>query len=167
MIEDVLKKLDEYRIFNYILPGAVFAFFGSKLTSAQFLQADIFAAFFLYYFLGMTISRIGSALEAVLVKLRLIKLAPYEEYCRASKVDAKIDKLNGERNTFRTLAALPLVLGLLAGYMAICERCGVSVEAQAAGGLCGLFILYGFATIQRTKYVRNRVGFQQPKEDAS
>jgi len=85
-MKDLLDKLSSYNIFNYLLPGIIFVVIAEKLTSFSFIQDDIIFGIFLYYFIGLVISRIGSLLiEPSLKKIRFLTFAPYSEFVTASK----------------------------------------------------------------------------------
>ena len=59
-MSEILDKLSSYNIFNYLLPGTLFAVAGDAFTSYSFVQKDVLVAVFAYYFMGLVISRIGS-----------------------------------------------------------------------------------------------------------
>ena len=59
-MSDLIDKLSSYNIFNYLLPGTLFAGAGSAFTSFDFTFDNLFIAGFAYYFFGLVISRIGS-----------------------------------------------------------------------------------------------------------
>ena len=59
-MKDLLDKLSSYNLFNYLFPGVLFAAFGDRLTSYSLLIDDIMIGFFIYYFIGLVISRLGS-----------------------------------------------------------------------------------------------------------
>ena len=77
-MESVLEKLSSYNIFNNLLPGVMFVIFAKQFTNINLVQEDVFIAAFLYYFIGLIISRVGSlVLEPLLIKIGLIKYASY------------------------------------------------------------------------------------------
>jgi hypothetical protein len=57
---NLLDKLSSYNLFNYLLPGIVFVILSSDFTRYSFVQQDIVLGLFLYYFIGLAISRFGS-----------------------------------------------------------------------------------------------------------
>ena len=68
-MKDLLDKISSYNLFNYLLPGVLFALLADGLTSYTFIQSDIVVGIFLYYFMGLVISRVGSlAIEPILKK---------------------------------------------------------------------------------------------------
>ena len=113
-MKELLDKLSSYNIFNYLLPGILFAALATRFTSYQLLQSDIVIGVFIYYFVGMVVSRFGSlVLEPLLKQWSFIKFAPYEDFVVASQADSKIDILSEQNNMYRTLCSLFLLLGLL------------------------------------------------------
>jgi hypothetical protein len=116
-MKDLLDKLSSYNIFNYLLPGILFAVLASKLTIYSFVQSDIVLGVFVYYFLGLVISRFGSlVIEPILKKVKVVKFAPYSDFVAASKKDDKIEVLSEVNNMYRTLASLFVLLLVLLGY---------------------------------------------------
>ena len=66
---------------------------------------------FLYYFIGLIISRIGSLiLEPFLKLIKFVRFADYEDYVMASKSDPKIDLFSEQNNMYRTLCSLFIML---------------------------------------------------------
>ena len=59
-MNELLDKLSTYNIFNFLLPGILFAIVGDTISSYKFVQEDIVVGVFLYYFMGLVISRVGS-----------------------------------------------------------------------------------------------------------
>ena len=75
-MKDLLDKLSSYNIFNYLLPGVVFVAISKSLTIYNFVQQDIVVGVFLYYFIGLVISRIGSiVIEPMLKWIRFVKFS--------------------------------------------------------------------------------------------
>lgn len=58
-MKEILEKVSSYNLFNYLLPGTVFVFVLSKISGYNFIQKDLLIGAFLYYFIGLVISRIG------------------------------------------------------------------------------------------------------------
>ena len=59
-LKELLSKLSSYNLFNYLLPGVIFVAVASKVTRYSFIQEDIVMGLFLYYFIGLVVSRFGS-----------------------------------------------------------------------------------------------------------
>ena len=79
-MKDLLDKLSSYNIFNFLLPGVVFAVFVSKATSFKLMQEDVLSGAFVYYFIGAVISRIGSlVVEPALKATKLVMEAVHAD----------------------------------------------------------------------------------------
>ena len=68
-MKELLDKLSSYNIFNYLLPGILFSVLASKTTELNLIQIDIILGVFVYYFIGLIISRIGSLIIEPILKL--------------------------------------------------------------------------------------------------
>src|SRR5258708_27866802 len=116
-MKDLIDKLSSYNIFNYLFPGVIFAVVGTQVSSFRLLVDDIVIGVFVYYFFGMVVSRVGSLLlEPPLKWLKLIEFAPYDDFVATSRLDAKIDILSEQNNTYRTLASVFFCILLLIGF---------------------------------------------------
>jgi hypothetical protein len=159
---DVLARLSSYNIFNYLLPGIVFAITSNKLFGLSFAQGEIVVDLFIYYFIGLVISRVGSMIiEPVLARTGLVKRIEYEEFVAASRRDSKLELLSEANNTYRSLAAMILVLGLLRAY-SIAENWVLWLREWRMGFLLGgSFVLFVLAYRKQSKYLVNRVRANQ------
>jgi hypothetical protein len=117
---ELLRKLETYRIFNYLLPGAIFIFACEIIGIYKFDDQNLLVSAFIAYFLGMTISRIGSLIfEKALEKVGFVKRSSYDDFVVAEKTDEKISKLLEEANTYRTILAtiLAISVAILAKFL--------------------------------------------------
>jgi hypothetical protein len=65
-----------------------------RISDHRFKDENVVVGLFLFYFIGMVISRIGSlTIEPVLKKINFLRFAPYSDFIRASQADVKIDIL--------------------------------------------------------------------------
>jgi hypothetical protein len=157
-MKDLLDKLSSYNLFNYLLPGVLFSVLGEYLTAFTFLHDNIVIGVFIYYFIGLIVSRLGSlVLEPLLKKMSFISFAPYADYIAASKKDSTIEVLSEANNTYRTLCALFMALSLLALYDHVTLQCPAVVPLTPYILLALLLILFLFAYRKQTDYVRKRV----------
>lgn len=157
-MKDLLDKLTSYNIFNYLLPGVLFAAFMDGLTSLKVLQKDIVVGVFLYYFLGSVVSRVGSLLvEPILLRVKFVQYAPYAAFVKAAKVDEKIEVLSEQNNMYRTFIALFISVATVTAY----DKASLSIPFlhTAAPYVCiaGLLVLYLFSYQKQTAYVKQRV----------
>lgn len=157
-MKDLLAKLSSYNIFNYLLPGVLFALLAEKVSRHSFLQQDILLGLFLYYFIGLVISRLGSVLlEPLLRKLSFLRFAPYKDFVTAAKVDQKLDLLSEVNNTYRTLCALFATLLLLRLYDSIERQFPALNGWSSVLLLIFLLVLFLFAYRKQTSYITKRI----------
>ena len=167
-MKEFLDKLSSYSIFNYLLPGTIFAGLSDKLTSYSLIQDNILIGLFLYYFIGLIISRIGSlTLEPLLKWIKVVKFADYNDYVKASKLDPKVELFSEQNNMYRTLCSLPIMLGFLKIYDGL-------IRNNLPGGahmndvilLMGLLALFLMSYRKQTKYVVQRIETVLEKEES-
>jgi len=103
-MKDILSKLSSYNLFNYLFPGILFVIVASKVTHYSLIQQDVVIGVFLYYFIGLVVSRFGSlVIEPILRKTSFLRFADYEDFVAALKKDEKLELLSEVNNTYRTL----------------------------------------------------------------
>jgi hypothetical protein len=113
-MDQFLNKLSSYNIFNYLLPGIIFIYAAEIITHIELTKNQLVISFFLFYFYGLVISRVGAMiLEPCLTFLKIIKKHSYTDFLIASKKDAKIEILLEVRNMYRTLCALFFIIGII------------------------------------------------------
>ena len=130
----------------------------SSPTHYNFIQPEIVVGLFVYYFIGLVLSRIGSLLvEPILKATGFLTFVPYNEFVAACKSDSKIDVLSEGNNTYRTLCAV--FIGAL--FLRLYEKTGTAWpflqrhDAVIFSGL--LLILFVFSYRKQTQYVTKRV----------
>lgn len=164
-MKDLLDKLSSYNIFNYLLPGIIFVVLAEKLTLFSFVQKNIVLGVFLYYFIGLVISRIGSLfIEPILKKMKFITFASYSEFVSASKEDAKLDTLSEVNNMYRTFCSLFMFLIILKCYELISTKYPVVTGWNSEMLAIGLLALFLFAYKKQTNYITTRVAVFTEKE---
>ena len=114
-MKELLDKLSSYNIFNYLFPGIISCVASESLTTqVVLLQQDLVHGVFIYYLVGLVISRFGSlVLQPLLKKTGFIRFSNYQEYIEASKEDEKIGVFLETSNMYRTLSATFLLLFLV------------------------------------------------------
>ena len=160
-MNELFNKLSSYNIFNYLLPGILFAIFAGEIIHYPLVQRDILTGAFLYYFLGLVVSRFGSlTIEPILKWLRFVKFADYKDFVLVSQKDPKLDVLSEVNNTYRTLAALFSLLLLLKLYMKLEARFpGLKDwDITIMAGL--LLIMFLFSYRKQTAYITKRIKAQ-------
>jgi len=157
-MKDILDKLSSYNIFNNLLPGIVFVALAEPFLNRSFIQKDLLVGLFLYYFIGMVISRIGSlVVEPILKRTSFVRFVSYADFVDAAKADVKIDVLSEVNNMYRTLTALLLFLMALRGYEAI-EACLPTIrKASPFMAVLSLLILFLWSYRKQTSYITKRI----------
>ena len=107
-METLLSLLSTYELFNNIFPGIIFSYFlnleGYTLVVEKI---DVYEKLFIYYFIGLIISRIGSLfLEPLFKKLEIIKFADYSKFLKAEEKDSKIHMLVLVNNMYRSFCVV-------------------------------------------------------------
>ena len=157
-MKDLLDKISSYNLFNYLLPGVLFAVLADGLTSYTFIQSDIVVGIFLYYFIGLVISRVGSlAIEPILKKTSFIKFADYKDFVLASREDPILEVLSEVNNMYRTLCSLFLLLAALKAYELLAERYPLLASSSPYILVGSLFALFIFSYRKQTQYITKRI----------
>lgn len=157
-MKDLLAKLSSYNLFNYLLPGIIFVVLSSKITSYSFIQNDIVIGFFLYYFIGLVVSRFGSlVVEPVLKRLSFLHFTDYKDFVSASKADQKIEVLSEVNNMYRTLCSLFILMLLLKVYQVVETKFPVLKEWSVIALLSLLLIMFLLSYRKQTNYITRRI----------
>ncbi len=157
-MNELLSRLSSYNLFNYLLPGVLFAILASEIIHYQLIQKDIITGMFLYYFLGLVVSRFGSlVIGPILKRLSFIKFADYNAFVAASKKDAQIEVLSEANNTYRTFCSLFSLLLMLKLYIKIEAKLPLLREWDAALLTVLLLVMFLFAYKKQTSFVVKRI----------
>ena len=158
-MKELLDRLSSYNLFNYLLPGVVFAIVAKSVTSYNFLQDDIFVGAFTYYFIGLVVSRVGSTiLEPSLKKLHFVRFAAYEDYVRESKKDSLLEILSEANNTYRTFSSLFMLIAIVKIYELLAARFPAMASWSSWILMGALFVLFAFSYRKQTQYITRRIG---------
>lgn len=69
VMNDIINKISNYNLFNYLFPGILYTASVNHFTRLQLPTDNLLEAFFVCYFIGLVISRIGSLIVEPLLKL--------------------------------------------------------------------------------------------------
>lgn len=171
-----IEKISSYNIFNYLFPGVVFCNLVDLMTRFDFKIDNFLVELFMYYFVGMIISRIGSLfVEKALKKIefdgkKFLIFADYKDYIDACKDDSKIEILSEVNNTYRTIVAAFISFGAVLIYDKFIydnleKNCSCANEIIAV--LVGIFVFIVFIISykKQTDYIRKRVEKYLQKEN--
>lgn len=162
-MKELLDKLSSYNIFNYLFPGVVFVVILSKITEYNFIQKDFIVGAFLYYFIGLIVSRVGSLIiEPTLKWLSFVNFTDYSRFVKASKEDSKIEVLSEVNNMYRTICSLILLEILFFIYEKISSFLNISTTVGAILLLILFFILFLFSYKKQTEYITKRIEANEP-----
>lgn len=157
-MKEIIDKISTYNIFNYLFPGVLFVIIASRLTDYNFVQEDNLLGAFLYYFIGMVISRFGSVIiEPILKKVKFLKFREYNKYVSASKKDSKIELLSEVNNTYRTLNSMMVSLLLLKIYNSLETKFEFNNSVSLIILSILIFILFIFSYRKQTNYITKRI----------
>lgn len=157
-MKDLLDKLSSYNIFNFLFPGIIFTVVLKAITPYSLVQNDLVLGVFVYYFIGMAVSRFGSLIiEPLLKKISFLKFSDYKEFVSASKKDEKIEVLSEVNNMYRTLCAMFILLGLLKLYAEIENKFALLKSWNTVIVVILLLIMSLFSYRKQTEYINKRV----------
>ncbi len=157
-MNELLNKISSYNVFNYLLPGIVFSLLASEIIHYQIPQKDILTAAFLYYFVGMVVSRFGSLIVEPLLKFfSFVKFADYKDFVAASQKDPKLEVLSEVNNTYRTLASLFSLLLLLKLYTKLEGTFPYFREWDVTILAVLLLVMFVFSYRKQTSYITKRI----------
>lgn len=157
-MKDILEKISTYNLFNYLFPGVVFVVLADAITDYSFVQQDVVLGFFLYYFIGLVISRVGSlVVEPLLRRTSFLKFADYKDYVAATKKDERVEILSEVNNTYRTLCACFGLLILLKFIEIFGRKFSIPQSWEFFILVVALLIIFLFSYKKQTEYVKKRV----------
>lgn len=157
-MKELLEKLSSYNLFNYLLPGVIFAIVAKQFLGLDLSQPDLLLAAFLYYFLGMLISRVGSlVVEPILKKVSFVKFSDYSKYASAVQKDKTIETLSEANNTYRTMIALFIVSLVIKGYLWLATVYPFFETHATIILILSATVLFLFSYRKQTSYVYKRI----------
>jgi hypothetical protein len=157
-MKELLDKLSSYNLFNYLLPGIVYVAILEQVSNYSLIQKDIIVGVFLYYFIGLVISRVGSIIiEPILKKLHILNFSDYGKYVSASKKDPLILTLSEANNMYRTLCSMLFFLALTILFEHIVPKFLWLETWWAEVLIITLLVLFLLSYKKQTDYITKRV----------
>lgn len=157
-MKDLLDKITSYNLFNYLLPGIIFVCLAKEFTDYNLVQDKELIGAFLYYFIGLVISRVGSLfIEPFLKWTHFIEMADYSQFINASKVDSRIDLFSEVNNTYRTLSSMVILLGFTKCYNLLQVACAIPQWLGFSVLIILLAGLFLFSYKKQTSYITKRI----------
>ena len=167
-MEAILSLLSTYELFNNIFPGIIFSYFlGLQNYNIIPNKIDIYEKLFLYYFIGLTISRIGSLfLEPFFLKLKIVKFSDYTKFLKAEEKDNKISIFVLVNNMYRSFIIVFFLNFLYLLYLILQNNFLFCTLVSKLLCILFFFFLFVYSYIKQTKYIRKRVeNFQINEEE--
>jgi len=157
-MEKIIDKITSYNLFNYLLPGVLFAVTLKQFTPYSFMQDNLIVSAFVYYFVGLVVSRFGSLIvEPVLKFVHFLNFAKYPDFVAAEKKDLKIDALSETNNMYRTFVSMLVLLMIVKGYVVLSSQYQFLTQHGMDILLVTLLVMFLFSYRKQTSYIRNRV----------
>lgn len=157
-MKELLDKLSSYNIFNYLLPGILFSVLVSKMTELELVQKDLVVGVFVYYFVGLIVSRFGSLIiEPLLKKMKFLKFADYKDFVQASSKDEKIEIMSEANNMYRTFIATFILLGMVKLYYLITNKWTFINENSDWILILLIAGMFLFSYRKQTNYITKRI----------
>ncbi len=161
-MKELLDKISSYNIFNCLLPGTLFSVIVSNITDLNLIQSDLLVGVFVYYFIGLIISRIGSlVIEPILKKIKFVKFADYEDFVRVSCKDKTLEILSESNNMYRTFISLFLLSILLKLYFIFESKWIFLYRWNSWIVVILLLLMFLFSYRKQTKYITKRINSQK------
>lgn len=157
-MKEILEKISSYNLFNYLLPGTLFAIILDKFTNYSLVQENLIVGAFMYYFIGLIISRFGSLIiEPLLKKMSFLKFADYKDFISASKKDAKIELFSEINNMYRTLTAMLILILTLRLYEFLDSKLPALKDWNLFILIVLLLIMFLYSYRKQTQYITKRI----------
>lgn len=122
------------------------------------MQDNLIVGAFIYYFIGLSISRIGSLiLQPILKGIKFLKISEYTDFVETSKNDHKIDVFSEINNMYRTLASMFILILLLKAYELLVFKYPVIEKWSALILIVLLLILFICSYIKQTRFITKRI----------
>jgi len=142
------------------MPGILFVILVKNFVGYNLEQENIYIGLFLYYFIGMTISRISSiAIEPILKFSKFVTFSDYKLFIEASKKDEKLDVLIETSNMIRVLFTMIFLTISTKLYFSTQSFWNLSVSAEKYFILCLLCLIYLLAYRKQTDYIKKRIDY--------
>lgn len=158
-MKEIIDKISSYNLFNYLFPGIIFIILLRETTDYNLIQENNFIGSFLYYFVGLVVSRFGSLIiGSLLQKATFIKFSNYSEYVIATDKDNKIELFSEVNNMYRTIISMLVLLLLFSkGWQCINTCLKLSQTTSLTLLIISLLILFIFSYRKQTNFVVKRV----------
>lgn len=182
LLSNIIEKVSSYNLFNNFLPGVITCYLIEKTTHFSILSNVFWQNFFIYYFVGLIVSRIGSILiEKTLRKIKyynikkrkkekFLNVAGYKDYVAATKNQPIIETLSETNNVYRTVISVFLTVLLakvydMLVYNLLSRFICVSQDLVFITLCVFMIILFVFSYRKQTTYISKRIEFMKSEKE--
>lgn len=161
-MENFFNKLENYNIFNYILPAIIFDI-GCKIYINLTIipTSNVVIAVFAYYFIGLIISRIGSLIvKPLLWKLKILNKeysSKESDFYKAEKEDPKIKILFTDYNMYRNFISTFFLLIIVKLFTIIQQHIALNSTFVQTIIILLLLVLFILSYKKQLQYIYKRV----------
>lgn len=159
-MDKLLDKVSPYNLLNNLVPGGIFCYLLLYINGIDLRFGGVVDNLFVYYFLGLVISRLGSLfVEPIAKKVGLVNYANYNDYLMASEIDGKISELLEMNNLYRTMVASGLLIIIISIYLFSAQQIWILFDITPYLVAIILLFLFLFSYKKQTAYIKKRVGY--------
>lgn len=162
-MDEILSLIKPYELVINLFPGIMSNYFLKRLFGVDLtLGCNDIEKLFIWYFIGMIVSRFASVVIEPLSKfVKLIQCASYNDYLEAQKQDKQISLLARKSELYRNLLAMGILMVILiiVNIVLLIDFTKILQSSVVAELLIGMLIVVIFAIAYRKQvtYVRKRV----------
>lgn len=161
-MEKFFDKLENYNIFNYILPAIIFDLGCKIYINLTFIPTNnIIITAFIYYFVGLVISRIGSLIVKPLLWKFKIMNKEYSskefDFYKAEEKDPKIKILFTDYNMYRNFISVFFLLIIVKIVTIVQEHVALNSTLAHTIIILLLLVLFIMSYKKQLQYIYKRV----------
>lgn len=155
-MDKIFEKISSYNVMTNLLPGIVF----KEFIPLNFSQNSLMENIFLWYFLGMIISRFGSVIiEPICKKVKFVMYSDYKAFKIASLKEGKIEILLETNNMYRSFFALFVLIIIIKAYIVVGICIPFLLESRDVILIFLLTILFAYSYKKQTSYIKSSVEY--------
>lgn len=157
-MEKLIDKISSYNILNNLIPGGIFIWLCSVLNIFTYSTTNIFKELVVYYFCGMTVSRVGSlVIETISLKVKAISYRKKTYYVQAEAHDSKLQELLAISNLYRTTSGMLFTIMIMKLCLILFSCFQISLELIYWMLIISLFVIYILSFYKQNKHIVSRV----------
>ena len=165
-MDKIIERLSAYNIFTNLFPGVIYCFLVDSFLSISLIQEDWLIGLFVYYFIGMVISRTGSLIvEPILEATNFVRYAEYSDYIAASAQDELLPTLLETNNSYRSVLSLLFCIAVTGLWALLSTKFPVFAYYSPYTIVLILTVLFLFSYRKQTRYIVSRVNHHKNQKD--